>query len=422
DAEHIVHCHLLRQGGQCCVLLIDANREHAITQDLHQQANQISVLANKQTKTLLALSQARDALELKRIEAERASNAKGEFIASMSHEFRTPISSIIGYAELLGQESPEKHHPEAIRRAAWHLLILVENLLDQARLDQGEVLVQYESISLPELFNEISGLFLLQAKSRGLELEVQTPPAVLVVLDELKLRQILINLVSNAIRYTKDGYVRLFADYRDGQLVFSVADSGAGISKEDQDRIFLPFERLSTKAGGAGLGLAISQRLVELLGGSIRLESSLGAGSCFTIKLPCVASPVVTSDFTSLSGNVLLVDDDEDLLELMEIILTDWQLDVVTAMRGDLAMSSLKEHSFQVVISDYHLPDVTGSDLLESIREYDENMAVILTSGSFNISEYSRQLNGKFDGFLTKPVSNELLWGLLDKILREGRN
>jgi len=421
ESGHVAHLHLVERPEINCLLLFDASNEHRITQDLQQKANEVRILMARQTEILKALEQTRDELDVQRREAERASASKSEFIASMSHEFRTPISSIMGYAELLGRDHPKDHYPQAIRRASWHLLILVENLLDQARVDQGKITLQPQEINLERLLKDLEDLFAIQAKTRALEFNVEAPADILVMLDELKLRQILINLLSNAVRYTEQGEVRLVADYRDQCLYIRISDTGPGISEADQQRIFLPFERLSARQTGAGLGLAITQRLIDIMGGELTLDSEPGKGSEFTVSIPCEKLAASQEQDVILSGHVLVIDDDENMLELLRIILEDWSLQVSTAASGKEAMEQIPGGQFDVIITDFHLPDTTGGELLRQINSEHRKVPVILSSGSHTPGDLESELSDHYYGFLPKPVSGELLANLLHSALARNK-
>ncbi len=417
DDGQVVHIHMELIDGQPVLYLFDANREYDFQQRLQQKANEVSLLMDEQTRTLEALKEAQRELELRRQEAQRASDAKSHFIASMSHEFRTPISSILGYAELLSETASEDEYSRAIRRAAWHLLILVENLLDQARFDKREIQLNPDTVELDVLFDDLLELFGLQAKNRGIEFHVTKPSIRRVRVDGLRLRQIMINLLSNALRYTSRGSVSLIGDYQDDCLTLRVKDTGPGISEEHRQRIFLPFQRLDSKTTGAGLGLAITQQLVSAMEGDIQLDSRVGEGSEFTVSIPCPLEEPAETAALALTGRVLVVDDDQDILELMKIILEDWGLTVLTAGSVPDAMRQVKAASPQVVISDYHLPQGTAGDLLRELDAGNLDIPVILVSGSFTSSSLRKTFSDRVAGFLTKPISVEFLHHIVSELL-----
>jgi len=250
---------------------------------------------------LASLSEAKDA-------AEAASRAKSEFLANMSHELRTPMTAILGYSQLLedGLESEERARALlSIHTNGSHLLRLLNDILDLSRMEAGKLWLQSEQVQIDALLADLSATLSPQARERGLELRLVRPPAAPAELatDLWRLRQILLNLLGNALRFTECGHVELsVCSARCGDrdaVEFTVTDTGIGMSPEEQLRIFRPFTQVdgssTRRIGGAGLGLALSRRLAELLGGSISLESAPGQGSRFRLTLPCVAGAFESS-------------------------------------------------------------------------------------------------------------------------------
>ena len=234
-----------------------------------------------------ALGQARDA-------AVAANVAKSRFLANMSHELRTPLNAIIGYSELLSEDLGATAHAVDIRRiigSARHLLALISDILDLSKIEAGQMTVFFESISLPELLDDVvAALTPMIRQSRDvLTLSIE-PDATEMRSDHVKLRQILYNLLGNAAKFTQDGSIRLGVRREGRSIVFEVRDTGIGIAREYHDRLFSAFtqadDSTTRRYGGTGLGLAISRGFCELLGGTIEVESEAGRGSCFIVRLP----------------------------------------------------------------------------------------------------------------------------------------
>ena len=238
-----------------------------------------------------------------RAEAERANRVKAEFLATMSHELRTPLNAMIGYTDLwlegLPITVPEPMQPqvERVRRSAYHLLSLIDEILTFSRLEAGQEVVDLEPILLHDQVETVATFIEPLAMEKRLKFSVQAPTrAITMVTDARKLRQILINLLSNAVKFTTAGEVRLTVEERAGEIFFSVIDTGRGIARAEQERVFEPFIQASDVAGrpeGTGLGLSVSRRLARMLGGDVTVVSEVGEGSTFTVQLPTasVASP-----------------------------------------------------------------------------------------------------------------------------------
>jgi signal transduction histidine kinase len=233
--------------------------------------------------------------------AEAASQSKSEFLASMSHELRTPLSAVVGYMELfegdmLGPVAPEqKRYLKRVKAAARHLISIIEEILTFSRIDAGKEEVHREMLDVVQLARDVEELLEPQAVLKGLALSVTLPDrSVLVDTDPTKLRQILINLLGNALKFTDEGAVSLEMSLAGGSVNFCIRDSGPGIDAADLERIFDPFtqvdQSLKRRKGGTGLGLPVSRRLADLLGGSLSVESSPGTGTAFTLRIPITPS------------------------------------------------------------------------------------------------------------------------------------
>ncbi|MDH3768885.1 MAG: HAMP domain-containing histidine kinase, partial [Gammaproteobacteria bacterium] len=292
---HIVTLHVLPETDNSFYLAITkASEQTEHYKERQQQANEARLLYQKQKKLVDRLVATTAELEIRRHEAEEAMRDKSQFLASMSHEFRTPLTSVIGYAEWLSnavaENEPAQRQARAIVRAGQHMVSLVDNILEQARLEHTEAIVHEDHVDLRQLAEDMSAIMAPLAAEKGLAFAAFLDPQQLqpVVLDEMRVRQIMINLLGNAVKFTQEGFVQLTLSWTGEQLHVEIADSGPGIAEEDRSRIFSAFERLegAHKRAGAGLGLHITLQLVKLLGGSIGLDSKPGEGSRFHIRLP----------------------------------------------------------------------------------------------------------------------------------------
>ncbi|MDX2418480.1 MAG: hybrid sensor histidine kinase/response regulator [Xanthomonadales bacterium] len=407
-----VDIHVLCDKGSTDLVIHDVTQTHVIEQTLQQRAHENSLLSEQRAALNSELEDLNQELLLRRRQAEKASAAKSQFIASMSHEFRSPITAIMGYANLLQTELPGSDNPQALQRASWHLLTLVENLLEQAREGDEHVKLNPTRFSLDRLVADIDALFRAQADVKGLDFEVKSSPGGIdVKCDELRLRQILINLVSNALRYTLKGQVSVHFKHRDDKLNIRVCDSGQGIAAADLERVFEPFTRIGgDNAPGAGLGLTITRQLLQRMDGQLKIDSKPGVGSEFRVDIPCLRIRDDHNEMPALSGTLLWVDDDLDILSLYRVVLENWGLHVLTASSVAQAKDRMKHHDCPLVITDMHLTDGDGLELFSALRTEHPAIEGIIVSGS-GIVDLSAEIAGSgIRAFLQKPIDAEVLY------------
>ncbi len=331
--------------------------------------------------------------------AEAANEAKTRFLASVAHEIRSPLNAIYGYAQLI--ERGEGQDPIAaartIRRSAEHLAHLVEGLLDMAQVEGGALKLEREAIRFPEFLAQVIAMLELQAEAKGLALVLETPPSLpeFVHADPKRLRQVLINLIANAIKFTDAGAVTLRIEYRNQLATFSVIDTGIGIAPEDAERIFAPFERVAGPAAGrpgVGLGLAITQALVHMMGGDIRLESAPGAGSTFTVKLMLsqplsppadpAPEPGAITGYLGRERWVVVIDDDPAHLAMVRALLEPLGFQVRTASDGESALAITAQVQPDLVLCDVALEAENGWDIAERLRRrHGAAMRIVMLSG-----------------------------------------
>lgn len=353
--------------------------------------------------------------------AEAANEAKTRFLASVAHEIRAPLNAIYGYAQLIerGEGKDALGAAKVIRRSAEHLANLVEGLLDIAQVEGGALKLNREAIRFPEFLDQLVAMLQLQAQAKGIALELERPAGLpeFVHADPKRLRQVLINLVANAIKFTDQGQVTLRVGYRNELATFAIIDTGIGIAPEDAARIFAPFERVAGPAAdraGVGLGLAITQALVHIMGGDIAVESTPGAGSCFTVRLmlsqplvPPIAPAPEAGAITGYVGRerwVVVIDDDPAHLAMMRGLLEPLGFQVRTASDGETALALAAAVQPDLVLCDVSLASESGWALAEHLRRrHGAALRIVMLSGEAKDSATPTADGPANDVFVTKP-------------------
>lgn len=413
DGRH-AHVHLIPDGANFHLLLLDARAEHEQTQTQQQMGNEAVLAGIEKSRTLARLRQIKSELEQQRARLEEANALKNALFATLSHEFRTPLTSIFGYLHLLERglepNAGQALALRALRRNASHLFALAENLLEYGRSESGESLLDPAQLDLAQLVADLDAMFQPLAAEKGLALLVEAgaAPPPQAWFDQVKLRQVAINLLSNALRYTPRGYVKARLEWREQALWLEVADSGLGIDQASRARIFRPFNRGAQHGGrGAGLGLSIVKRLVERMDGRLELESTPGQGSTFRVCLPPLRAgglPAVPEEAKRRGLSALIVDDDPDVAGLLEVLLDDLGVSTRQAGTAAAALAAVAEAEPDLVLVDVELPGLSGNAAVYQLRSQGFKGGIVTLSA--NATEEARRaaLSAGADYYLTKPL------------------
>lgn len=378
-------------------------------------------------------------------EAEEADKAKSVFLANMSHEIRTPLNAIVGFTGLLnktGLTPQQKKFSELISKSSEHLLSVVNEVLFLFKLGMGKVFIEEVPFNTRELVQNVkeSLRFRADEKKLGFQFIVDKAVPKVVIGDPFRMKQILINLTSNSLKFIDEGKVsvRVFIEKSTSKKVylrFEVEDTGIGISKEDLDTIFDEFAqpgiKNKTMRKGAGLGLTIVRKLVELLNGRMHVESELGKGSEFTVVIPFVkakkSDKVEKPKEYDLNFNllrdkrILYADDDENNLLLAEAILAGWEIDFEIARDGAEALQWLEKDTFDVVLLDIHMPYFSGVEVVEKIRRNTENanrhVKMLAVTANVMEKDLEKYLGSGFDDYILKPFREDKLYNKICNLL-----
>ena len=372
-----------------------------------------------------------------------AQKARSMFFSMVSHDIRTPLNAIVGYSQMLrdGAEDPKERAEglENILFSAQTLLALVNDVLDLSKLDAEKMRFSPAPCDFPALLRHVAGTFRLETERKGVEMRVSCGEMPRLVIDEERVRQVLVNLVSNAVKFTDAGFVEVAAEFADGTLRFRVADTGCGIAPEDRPRVLEPFVQVGPdklRAGGTGLGLPICKSLLEKMGGSLSLESELGRGSTFSAEMPGVAvapeaaapaepAPAPAAPAAALPAaaaargssvrSVLVVDDvPVNLMVEQALLRRAGVAEIVTAGSGADALAALESHgAFDLVLSDLWMPEMDGYELCAKLRADRRWKALPVYAVTADVEARKGVADRGFDGILLKPVTVEALGAFL---------
>ena len=400
----------------------------------------VADLAFERCHLLQSEREARGAAEESRETAERANLAKSDFLSRMSHELRTPLNVILGFAQVMETSDLDEEDRESVEhiiKAGRHLLDLINEVLDLSRIESGTLTISPEPVLADELVSDTLDLIRPAARDRHIDIvETAETCEAFVRADRQRFKQVLLNVLSNAVKYNRDGG-KIFVSCSRGEedLQIKIRDTGPGIPTAFMDKLFEPFERLGAEAlkvEGTGLGLSLSRQLVEVMGGTIDATNSDEGGAEFTIELPLDTSPAVALEEAgarSEQGDVsierpgrtiLLIEDNLTNLRLVERILRSRpEVALIPAMQGQLGLELAREHNPDLILLDLHLPDLSGFEVLNRLRADPRTRGspVVVVSADASPGQVRRLLDAGAAEYLTKPLELTRFFETLDAIL-----
>jgi signal transduction histidine kinase/DNA-binding response OmpR family regulator len=408
----------------------------ALNEQLQAQTDFLTSLNDELNSQKAESIAKREEAEKARQEAERANQAKSIFLATMSHEIRTPMNGVLGMASLLAettQTEEQQEYTDTIRSSGEALLTVINDILDFSKIESGNLELDNHNFDLRQCVEEVMDLFAEKSAKKKLDLvyqiDYQIPAQV--IGDSHRLRQILINLMGNAMKFTHQGEIFVGIELvkiegNDIELAFHVRDTGIGIPEDKISRLFKAFSQVDSsttrKYGGTGLGLIISQRLVELMGGAIWVESKPGIGTTFSFTLKTRSSHETIRQYVHLNmeGNegkkVLVVDDNVTNLTILKMQLEQWKLAPVLTSSSREALVILSKHDFDVVITDMQMPDMDGIQLSQQIKATNPKLPIVLLS---SVGDDSKKKHPElFFSVLNKPVKQHQLYRDIQQALR----
>lgn len=417
-----------------------------LEQAVKERTSQLETEVERHKRTLYELRTAKDA-------AEAANQIKTEFLANMSHEIRTPMNAILGFSRILLEKLREENDTERLEfaeticRSGDHLLSLINDILDISKIESGCLEVEQIEFSPHEVISEVTSILRVSAEGKGISLDYNWNGSIpeVITSDMARVRQLLINLVGNAIKFTEDGGVRvelqLAGEVHDPSLKFSVIDTGIGIPSSHLPSIFDAFSQadssVTRRFGGTGLGLAISQRIAEALGGKITVESEIGAGSVFTVEIPTgklsgvrlleapqgdIPRPSRTkSQIASVklpACRILLVEDGETNRKLATILLKEAGATVDSAVNGKIALDLALKQDFDLILMDMQMPIMDGYTATNRLRKSGSKIPIIALTAHALVEDREKCISAGCDDFITKPVNEKALLSTINRWLR----
>lgn len=380
--------------------------------------------------------------------AEESDRLKSSFLANMSHEIRTPLNAIMGYSQLLSRktysEDKQKLFLDDIQKNSTQLLAIIEDVLDISKIESDQLNLSYLWINLNQLVQDVNDALKFQIGDKNVSLfnQKSLPDSqVYIYVDDVRLKQILSNLVSNAIKFTEQGFVHFGYTLRDDNMLeFFVKDTGVGIAQEKIENVFEQFrqedESTTRKFGGTGLGLTISKRLVELMGGKIWVESEKEKGSQFFFDIPYVAQSIDPANtptiapyedldemLASLSGNILVVDDHDSSYVLISEFFADCNITVEYRNSGRDAITYMETNpQVSLIFMDIHMPGLNGTETMKAIKAMQSEIPIVAQTAFALKEDKKKFLTSGFDDYVPKPLTNENLQRVVNRFLKEKKN
>lgn len=443
NGQWIGELDIIRKGGQVVPTL---NNLFPISDSEGKPVRIANILTD-----ITERKQAEEALVLAKENAESANVAKSQFLANMSHEIRTPMNGILGFSDLLSDEhltETQKEYVEVICHSGQNLLALIDDILDFSKIEAGQLNTEKIECSLAGVLNSAGSLMRPRATEKGIEFEIiegDSLPAK-IHSDPTRLQQCLINLIGNAIKFTEEGHVHVNVSVEelDAQpyIRFDIEDTGIGIAKDKQAKIFESFTQAdgdtTRKYGGTGLGLTITKQLTELMGGNLRLLSEEGIGTTFTLLIPAgvdITDKAIMDrlaidtefsepqkDIRMFSGNVLVAEDDATNQMLIKILLEQLGLEVTVVENGNEVLENMASNQFDMVLMDMQMPYLNGYKATKVLRDKGTKTPIIALTANAMKGDKEKCINCGCDEYLKKPIDRDELIKMLDKYLSPACN
>jgi len=425
--------------GRCFVNPDGSERLTGVTIDITERKS----FEKSQSKLLEKLNKSTKELTQAKVEAEKANHSKSAFLANMSHEIRTPLGAILGFTDILkdsaGSKEKNDHYLNIIKRNGQSLIKIIDDILDLSKIEAGKLDVENSTLCLNNLTHEVVDMFTDRADSKEIQLVLQNDglPNFKIDSDSVRIRQVLVNLVGNAIKFTSVGQVKISAEFEEGQnnevtVLIRVSDTGIGLNEKQASRLFVPFNqgdnKNSRRFGGTGLGLTLSRKLGVALGGDVYLESfEENKGCTFCFKLIAQKSEHTDAEDLSHSDNhskkdvknplqgmrILAVDDIKDNRNLIDIFLKGTGATVSLASSGMDAIKQVEEDEFDLILLDIQMPGLDGFQTLKQLRTLQFNAPVLALTAHAMKEDRIKTANAGFDNHITKPIEKNKLVDIL---------
>ena len=419
NKDHVCNIYFLKFPTISYLVLVDKSEIFQITKKYQQFAHDDNISKNKFKRLAEELDRAKQKLK-------KSNQEKATLIAMLSHELGTPLTSILGYSELLLNKNVDVNKGlKIINRNAIYLKHMIENTLLFGSSEAGGIQVQIEKIAVKELFNVLKATMLPAATNKNIALHMFYTGDEYINIDITRTKQVLLNLLNNAVKYTETGSVELKFSIIKNNYVFSVIDTGLGVPPEQQQNIFNPWKRIEeNNEKGSGIGLFISQKLTTAIGGELKLKySSAEFGSIFQLLIPCREIPKQLDVKTSQklikcqNKSLLVIDDDNDILDLIEALLYECGLKIYSVTDFPKAQVILDNNKIDIVLTDLNIGAIKASTFVMQIQAYNKDMPILLMTALPSEKLKDSFKSQGFHGVITKPLSsNNLLSTLLDNL------
>ncbi|MFK8010711.1 MAG: ATP-binding protein [Marinicellaceae bacterium] len=408
--NHVCHVYFIKSLTHKYLVLVNKSEIFNTTQKYQQFAHDDNISKNKFKRLFEELKVAKNQLK-------KSNQEKATLIAMLSHELGTPLTSILGYSELLMNENIGiKKGLTIINKNAQYLKQMIENTLIFGKTEANDIKTQIEQIPLKDFFTVIKSIILVSAENKSLTIHIDTDNDKLINIDIARTKQIIINLLNNAVKYTDEGFIELKFSIKNNRYVFSIIDSGIGIPMDQQQTIFNPWERVyESEAAGSGIGLFISQKLALAIGAELSLKySSKEFGSIFQLSVPIKEIPSLTqltlNQITRAcqDKSILIIDDDSDILDLIDAFLSSTGINIYTALDIKTALSIIHSKTIDIIMTDYNLGSIKTDVYVSQFKQKKDIPIVLMTA--LPDSKIKKQYNASgFVSVLPKPINSKNL-------------